>query len=699
MRGQPTLMTRLLSPWTPRCRWPIPRPRGARALCVLAVCALVLAATAAHAQAPRGDSALPARVPLEAFFRAPVIGKPALSPDGRHLAVIVDTPSGHGQLAIVDLETLGPPKVIVGLEDVGVASHDWVNDQRLVFDTPERQMSSGRWLAPGLWAVNRDGTVLRRLVDPLVSTAAGRAPIARSGPLTWVWRLHSVLADGSNDVLVQGLTIANNGDAVDTRLARIDTMTGATKNLSEGVPRRVTRWIVDREGRPVVVTTRDRGRLGVYAKSAETGGWERWQDTRYFGDRYADPWWVGFDGQLLALSQREDGMAALHAVDSRTRKLSPEPMLALDGFDFRGTAVFDSEARRLVGVHYETDVPRTLWLDPGMKATQETIDRALPSTVNRIQCQRCLGAPNVLVTSASDRQPPHYYVYNRDTKTLTSIAASRPAIDAREMGRRELHRLTARDGLSIPVLVTYPPGTAVARRPAVVIVHGGPWVRGTHWQWEADAQFLASRGYVVIEPEFRGSQGFGFPHFRAGWKEWGRAMQDDVADAALWAVAQGWVDAGRICIAGGSYGGYAVLMGLVRHHDLYRCGIDWVGVTDVGLMYTISWSDISEEARGYEMPQLIGDPSVDAAQLEETSPLAQAAKVRRPILLAYGGLDRRVPIEHGRAFRDAVTRTNRDVEWVEYPDEGHGWRTVKTRVDFWSRVERFLDRNIGSGLR
>ena len=221
-------------------------------------------------------------------------------------------------------------------------------------------------------------------------------------------------------------------------------------------------------------------------------------------------------------------------------------------------------------------------------------------------------------------------------------------------------------------------------------------MRGTHWQWEAEAQFLASRGYVVIEPEFRGSRGFGFPHFRAGWKQWGRAMQDDVADATMWAVAQGWVDAARICIAGGSYGGYAVLMGLVRHHDFYRCGIDWAGVTDIGLMYTIGWSDISEEARGYEMPQLIGDPWLDAAQLEETSPLAQAGKVRRPLLLGYGRLDRRVPIEHGKAFRDAVMRTNRDVEWIEYPDEGHGFRTMKARVDFRSRVERFLDRNVGA---
>ena len=694
-------MAQPLPPGKSRLSW---RGVAASALIACAVAAVdaraqndVTAQATVDARAPVERAR--ARVPLEAFFRAPSLGKPGLSPDGRHLAVIVDGPSGRAQLAVIDLKELGPPKIIPGLDEVSVANHEWVNDQRLVFDTPERQTSSGRWLAAGLWAVNIDGTLLRRLVDPAVSAAAARAPIARSGPLSWVWRLHSVLADGSNDVLAQGYTIANNGDPVDTRLARIDTITGTTKNLSEGVPRRVTRWIADREGRPVVVTTRDRGRLGIYVKSNAGGGWERWQDSEYFGDRYADPWWVGFDGQLLALSQHQGGVAALHAVDPRTRKVAPEPMLALDGYDFRGSVVFDTEARRLIGIHYETDVLRTLWLDPVMKATQTAVDAALPATVNRIECQRCLAVPNVLVTASSDRQPPHYYIYNRDTKALTSIASSRPWIDAREMGRRELRRFAARDGMAIPVLVTHPAGSSNGRRPAVVIVHGGPWVRGTHWQWEADAQFLASRGYVVIEPEFRGSQGFGFPHFHAGWKQWGRAMQDDVADAASWAVDQGWVDASRICIAGGSYGGYAVLMGLVRHHDLYRCGIDWVGVTDIGLMYTIGWSDISDEARGFEMPQLIGDPWLDAEQLAQTSPLIQAANVRRPLLLAYGGIDRRVPIEHGRAFRDAVTQTNRDVEWIEYPEEGHGWRLMKTRVDFWGRVERFLERNIGTGAK
>jgi dipeptidyl aminopeptidase/acylaminoacyl peptidase len=201
---------------------------------------------------------------------------------------------------------------------------------------------------------------------------------------------------------------------------------------------------------------------------------------------------------------------------------------------------------------------------------------------------------------------------------------------------------------------------------------------------------------LVVETEFRGSDGFGTRHLKAGFKEWGLKMQDDVADATEWAVKSGLAQAGRICIAGASYGGYATLMGLLRYPDLYRCGFEWVGVTDIGLMYSISWSDLSDAWLRYGLPVLVGDPDKDAERLKATSPLYQAEAIRQPILMAYGGADRRVPIEHGRKFRAAVERHNKAVEWIEYPTEGHGWLTTANEVDFWGRVEKFLDRNIGS---
>jgi dipeptidyl aminopeptidase/acylaminoacyl peptidase len=197
----------------------------------------------------------------------------------------------------------------------------------------------------------------------------------------------------------------------------------------------------------------------------------------------------------------------------------------------------------------------------------------------------------------------------------------------------------------------------------------------------------------VLEPEFRGSTGFGLKHFKAGWKQWGLAMQDDVADATQWAIQKGIADPKRTCIAGASYGGYATLMGLARDPQLYRCGIDWIGVTDLDLMYSSRWSDMTDAAREYGMPLLMGDRERDAKQLAETSPVNLASRIKQPLLMAYGDSDRRVPIQHGARLRDALAPHNKNVEWVVYADEGHGWWLESTKVDFWTRVERFLEKN------
>jgi dipeptidyl aminopeptidase/acylaminoacyl peptidase len=226
--------------------------------------------------------------------------------------------------------------------------------------------------------------------------------------------------------------------------------------------------------------------------------------------------------------------------------------------------------------------------------------------------------------------------------------------------------------------------------PTVVLLHGGPWVRGGSWEWTAESQFLASRGYLVLEPEFRGSDGYGQKHLRAGFKQWGLAMQDDVADATRWAIDKKLADPQRICLAGASYGGYATLMGLIRDPDLYRCGVAWAAVTDIDLMYGISWSDLSESWKQYGMPTMIGDRVKDAAQLAQTSPLKQAERLKQPLLLAFGAADERVPIDHGTRFRDAVGKTNPNVSWVVYNGEGHGFYKPENRFDFYERMEKFL---------
>jgi dipeptidyl aminopeptidase/acylaminoacyl peptidase len=261
------------------------------------------------------------------------------------------------------------------------------------------------------------------------------------------------------------------------------------------------------------------------------------------------------------------------------------------------------------------------------------------------------------------------------------------------MGRVQFERIKVRDGKEMPVWITVPPGDVKAR-PAVVLVHGGPWSRGRDWVWEPESQFLASRGYVVVEPEFRGSTGYGDDWYRAGWKQWGQAMQDDVSDALMHAVAKGWVDPARVCIAGASYGGYATLMGLAKDPDQYRCGVAWVGVSDPMMMYTLHWSDFSDFSKSQSMPVMIGDPVADLDMLKRVSPLEQAARIKAPLMLAYGGKDRRVPIEHGERLRDRLRALGRDPVWVVYDDEGHGWARPGNQVDFWRRVEDFLAKNL-----
>jgi len=632
------------------------------------------------------------RIPIENFFRTPNLLNPVLSPDGRFIAVGVANARGRVQLVVLDLTESNSHKIVASFGDADVTDYHWVNTERLVFSVMDLQ-SGDSPLNPGLWAVNKDGSNYRKLIHTVKYTISVAESSVADRTLPAQWRFHSTVEDGSADVLVQAPRYNNIGELVNVNLFRLNTHTGHTQNLSINAPPNTMTWLADQQGQPVALSTRFKGQEASYLRTAH--GWQLWKEAKDYSEDYVRPFWTGPKKELIVLARRQSDILALYEVDPTTLQLADQPLISSPGYDFSGQLIYDTQAKQVMGVHYETDAHGTVWMDPGMRALQAQIDKLLPGTINRIDCRYCASTTTFLISASSDRLPPVYYLYHRENKKLQELGASRPWIQAAQMGMRDLHRFTARDGLSIPVLVTQPAQKSTSRRPAVILVHGGPWVRGTRWEWERSAQFLASRGYVVIEPEFRGSTGFGRKHMRAGWKQWGLNMQDDLADALQWAVKQGWVDPERVCIAGASYGGYATLMGLIKHPTLYRCGINWVGVTDINLMYSINWSDASEAWKQYGMPLLIGDPVKDAQQLKDTSPLEQAARVKAPLLMAYGGVDRRVPLKHGTAFKDAVTKTNPQVQWIVYPNEGHGWRELATNVDFWSRVEKFLDTHIG----
>ncbi len=639
------------------------------------LCALLQAASTVAAPAP-----------VEAFFRDPVFSAAELSPDGRRVAMLVSSKGTRLQLAVLDLETL-KPQAVAGDAERDVARFHWVNDQRLVYSY--RIKLTGPNLTdegPGLFAVSVKGDENRVLM------ATGHAFITAGGVDSTVLKPYHLLMDVpgfgmGDDVHVNkaGERSTKKVDYID--VMRLNTRTGRSKDIE--LPLHAHSWVFGHDGEPLAVMSTQEGQSRWHIWQADG----RWAHGALFdpvvGGGYS-PQYQSPDGTLYGAASAQ-GFAAVYVFDRATGRPVGKPVVAVPGFDIRPH--FIANDKKLLGIRFTVDAELTQWLDEDMKALQAGLDKALPTTANRLSVPRHGDSPWVLVQAFSDAQPTITYIYNRSTRKLARLGQSLPDIQANDGGQTDFHRVPARDGLPLPVYLTLPPGGG-KKLPMVVLVHGGPWLRGADWRFDPEVQFLASRGYAVLQPAFRGSTGYGQKHFQAGFGQWGLSMQDDVMDALRWAVDQGHADPQRVCIAGASYGGYAALMGLARDGAQFRCAVAWVAVSDPLLLFDSTWTEATEEVRRYGMARMIGDPKADAAQLNAVSPLRQAARIQKPLLLAYGGWDTRVAIVHGEQLRDALKPHNPDVEWVVYREEGHGWAQPDNRIDFWTHVEKFLARHL-----
>ncbi len=645
----------------------------------LLVAGLVHAADTAAAGAP----------PIESFFANAAFSGAILSPNARYLAARVARPGKGAALAVVDIAD-NSVKVVAGLADSDVGKFHWISNDRLVFDAADPDVADGdRTMGAGLFAVNRDGSDMRELIE------RSARPTGRALPSS-TFLLPQLGAQDSEFIYVTSSKLNRNGDFEYSNLLRLNTLTGRASVMAR--PGNVTRWMLDHKGEPRLATTRDQKVSALLYADPALGKWRTLSeyDTYLGGKGAVTPVAFAPDGTLYVSAYGGRDKVALFRYDLASGRRDAAPTVELEDYDFTGSLV--TANGKLLGVQVLTDARAIIWIDAGMKALQQRVDALLPGTINLLSVAARAETPWILVESFSDIQPRRWNLFNTETGKLNKVGDAFPAIQPSQMGLQEAVRYKARDGLVIPAYLTLPPGGKRKNLPLVVLVHGGPYLRGAEWGWRPDVQFLASRGYAVLQPEFRGSRGFGIRHYVAGWKQWGLAMQNDIADGAKWAIAEGIVDPQRICIAGGSYGGYAALMGLINDAALFKCGINAYGVTDIGLLATGDWSkrsDITEVYREHGMPVLVGDLVKDAEQLKATSPLQQAARIRQPLLMAYGGADVRVPVYHGRKLYDAIKVTNPNVELVVYEEEGHGWVLPKNRIDYWSRVEKFLDQHIG----
>ena len=638
-------------------------------------------------------AAAPARLTAEHFARPPQIGAVRVNPAGTHFAMLLTGENGRRIAAVASLDKPGDLKPVAAFADANVDEVYWVNDRRLVYFGAKTGYLVEQGGA-GFFAIDLDGGEQRQLVAWADTTEQAGTRI-QSRILPYGWFLQATLDDGSDDVLMHRPATDAVGEVSAGQLARLNTRTGALRTINVGAPSSASNWLLDPQGELRVVRVSVNGRDRLHWRAPGGKDWTLIDDRPSNAEDELVPLALESPEHLLVMTRNGQDTAALYSYDLRQRRLDPEPVAALAGFDIDPELVLNRRTGALMGLHTRAAQPVSVWFDERLAQVQQQVNAALPGDrFNRLVCGRCDSNERFIVVSKSDRNPGELYLFDPKAARLVRMGTMRPWLEEASQGRRTFHRVAARDGLSLPVVLTHPAGSDKAEPlPAVMLVHGGPWVRGSDRLWREEAQFLASRGLRVIEVEFRGSTGFGWRHFRAGWKEWGQAMQDDLADALAWAAKEGWVDPNRACIYGASYGGYAALMGPIRHPQAWRCAASFVGVTDLELLYNATWGDLSKQFKRHGLPALVGDLQADAERLRSSSPLRRVAEIKVPVLLAQGIHDRRVPKEHADRFVSAARSTGVRVERVNY-EEGHGWTEAANHADFLRRLDAFVQQSL-----
>jgi dipeptidyl aminopeptidase/acylaminoacyl peptidase len=319
-------------------------------------------------------------------------------------------------------------------------------------------------------------------------------------------------------------------------------------------------------------------------------------------------------------------------------------------------------------------------------AIQQIRPGAEPSLVGRDDGDRTW-----LVTIDSDARSMSSYVYDRDTKQATLLFENRPELNDYELAPMEPFSFKARDGLEIHGYITFPVGVAREKLPTVINVHGGPWARDS-WGFHPEAQWLANRGYVCVQVNFRSSIGYGKDFLNAGNREWGAKMQDDVTDTRAWVIEQGYADPDRVCIYGGSYGGYAALAGATFTPDLYRCAISMCGISNLNTWiqsFPPYWAPMLAMIK-----QRVGDIETEEEFLWSRSPLSKVGDITVPMLIAQGGNDPRVTQAEAEQIVDAMKAKGIDHEYLLFEDEGHGFVKPENRLKFYEVAEGFLAKHL-----
>ena len=567
-----------------------------------------------------------------------------------------------------------------------IAFFYWANDERLIFglDADGNESYS-------LFAVNRDGTGQRELFR-------GNRGIVLFPTYT---RMLDRLRGDPDHILVTN----NERSKFYPDVFRLNIYNGRMSRV-ETNPGYFQYWMTDWDGnvRFAVGHPDSRGRALEdgellrqlsYYRPAPDAEWQVVYATHEFDGPVFRPVAFAADNKSLYVATNEGrDTTALYAFDPETGQLG-ELIVADDRADIGAGLVISLKDRRPLWVSWQYELPEKVMLDEEFAALQATIDGAFPDHVNRI-ASMSEDEGRMLIYSGNDRDPGTYYLYDKAAGTIEYFAEPRSWIDPKDMSAMTPIRYEARDGEKIHGYLTVPEGSDGRNLPLIVNPHGGPYGVRDSWGYRTETQFLANRGYAVMQINYRGSGGYGQRFLDIAWQKWGLEMQDDITDGVLWAIEQGIADPDRICIYGASYGGYATMAGITKTPDLYRCAVNYVGVVDI-----LALLDYHHDLREGDYIQAwgkraIGDRRADRERLLATSPINHLDKVKVPLYVVHGKRDPRVP--HDTQYIPLI-RKLRGTE-IEYKTmvknrEGHGFQKEGNRVGLYSELEQFFAEHIG----
>ncbi len=608
----------------------------------------------------KSETQLPTLIPRETLFGNPERTSPQLSPDGKYIAYIAPDDKNILQVWLREIEK-EEAKKLTDDKKRGIRNFFWTyNPEQLIY------------------LQDADGDENFHLYSVNINSALVRDLTPFQGVKAQVIDLEPEFPD---EILV-GLNL-NNPQKFD--VYRINLKNGAVEFDTDN-PGNIVSWTADAKFQvsAALAATPDGGYDLLYRDAID----KSWQTLRHWSpDEQGSPYGFSKDGQILYLSASHDANAArLLALDLATKQ---ETVIAEDSqYDVSSTIIHPTE-RHIQAVAFYQEQLEWQVIDPSIAADVEAIASVRSGEVHPVS--RDLADRKWLIAYVTDDGPVYYYVYDRTSGSSTLLFSDRPELEELPLVAIKPISYPARDALTIHGYLTIPKGKE-APYPTVMLVHGGPWARDT-WGYAPQAQWLANRGYAVLQPNFRGSTGYGKAFLNAGNRQWAAKMHDDLIDGVNWLVKEGIADHNKIAIMGGSYGGYATLVGLTFTPEVFACGVDIVGPSNlITLLQSIPpyWAPMKAMFQ-----HRIGNLETEEEFLKSRSPLFFVDQIQKPLLIGQGANDPRVKEAESEQIVDAMRKAGKPVEYVLYTDEGHGLARPENRLHELALAEEFLAKHLG----